>query len=79
MQADQTVISLRPGGGGNRSSRLLVPRFESAAFAAAGGSPADALRPHGAAANLKVWAFRTLDLGFRVLIDKDGFFVLVCI
>ncbi|KAK6942315.1 Initiation factor eIF-4 gamma, MA3 [Dillenia turbinata] len=46
MQADQTVISLRPGGG-NRGSRLLGPRFESSpafasAAAAAGG---DLLRP----------------------------------
>ncbi|XP_039131466.1 eukaryotic translation initiation factor [Dioscorea cayenensis subsp. rotundata] len=70
MQADQTVISLRPGGGGNRSSRLLVPRFESAAFAAAGGSPADALRPHGAAANLKSGDAR-FDGGDRVRYTRD--------
>ncbi|XP_017699111.1 eukaryotic translation initiation factor-like [Phoenix dactylifera] len=34
MQSDQTVISLRPGGGGIRGSRLLAPRFDSPAFAA---------------------------------------------
>ncbi|PKA63909.1 Eukaryotic translation initiation factor isoform 4G-1 [Apostasia shenzhenica] len=56
MQADQTVLSLRPGGGGNRGSRLLAPRFDSSAFSAAVGgasltSVADALafRPHGGA------------------------------
>ncbi|KAG1364389.1 hypothetical protein COCNU_11G012160 [Cocos nucifera] len=62
MQSDQTVISLRPGGGGNRRSRLFAPRFDSPAFAAAatgGGSsslssfsPSDLafLGPHGAGA-----------------------------
>ncbi|XP_042507585.1 eukaryotic translation initiation factor [Macadamia integrifolia] len=30
MQADQTVLSLRPGGGANRGSRFLAPRFDSA-------------------------------------------------
>ncbi|XP_038983825.1 eukaryotic translation initiation factor-like [Phoenix dactylifera] len=62
MQSDQTVISLRPGGGGIRGSRLLAPRFHSPAFAAAaatgGGSsslisfsPSDIgfLGPHGGA------------------------------
>lgn len=36
MQADQTVLSLRPGGGGSRSSRLLAPRFDSPAFLSTG-------------------------------------------
>ncbi|XP_072991087.1 eukaryotic translation initiation factor-like [Typha latifolia] len=47
MQSDQMVISLRPGGGGNRGGRLLAPRFDSAA-----GSPAELpfLRHHGGAA-----------------------------
>ncbi|XP_017698383.3 eukaryotic translation initiation factor [Phoenix dactylifera] len=63
MQSDQTVISLRPGGGGNRGGRLLVPRFDSPAFAASAGgssslsssSPFDLpfLRPHGIAATGK--------------------------
>ncbi|GFY80972.1 MIF4G domain-containing protein [Actinidia rufa] len=39
MQADQTVLSLRPGGG-NRRSRVLGPRFESS-------SDLPVLRPHG--------------------------------
>ncbi|KAK1276206.1 Eukaryotic translation initiation factor isoform 4G-2 [Acorus gramineus] len=44
MQADQTVLSLRPGGGGgNRGSRFLGPRFD--AFSS---SSSDLLlRPHG--------------------------------
>ncbi|XP_010929170.1 eukaryotic translation initiation factor [Elaeis guineensis] len=65
MQSDQTVISLRPGGGGNRRSRLLAPRFDSPAFAAAATgrgslsqssfSPSDLafLGPHGGAATGK--------------------------
>ncbi|KAK1292390.1 Eukaryotic translation initiation factor isoform 4G-1 [Acorus calamus] len=45
MQADQTVISLRPGGGGggNRGSRFLGPRFD------ASSSDLPLLRPHGGA------------------------------
>lgn len=32
MQADQTVISLRPGGGGAlRGNRFIAPRFDSSA------------------------------------------------
>ncbi|KAI3837717.1 hypothetical protein MKX03_001807 [Papaver bracteatum] len=56
--ADQTVLSLRPGGGGNRGSRFSAPRFESAAFGTSGGgsgsgsSSAD-LRPHGFSSSLK--------------------------
>ncbi|KAJ4950738.1 hypothetical protein NE237_027570 [Protea cynaroides] len=63
MQADQTVLSLRPGGGGNRGSRLLAPRFDSAfgnnsGSGGAGGSSSipsslssdeQLLRPHGGA------------------------------
>ncbi|KAK1315656.1 Eukaryotic translation initiation factor isoform 4G-1 [Acorus calamus] len=45
MQADQTVLSLRPGGGGggNRGSRFLGPRFD------APSSDLPLLRPHGGA------------------------------
>ncbi|KAI3990632.1 hypothetical protein MKX01_022932 [Papaver californicum] len=54
--ADQTVLSLRPGGGGNRGSRFSAPRFESAAFGTSGGgsgsSSAD-LRSHGFSSSLK--------------------------
>nr|AIZ68195.1 eukaryotic translation initiation factor isoform 4G-1 [Albuca bracteata] len=38
MQADQTVISLRPGGGGGGNRRFIVPRFDSPAFSALGSS-----------------------------------------
>ncbi|XP_043704925.1 eukaryotic translation initiation factor isoform X2 [Telopea speciosissima] len=63
MQADQTVLSLRPGGGANRGSRFLAPRFDSA-FGNSSGSVAGGglssissssssdqllLRPHGGA------------------------------
>ncbi|XP_042497802.1 eukaryotic translation initiation factor-like [Macadamia integrifolia] len=60
MQADQTVLSLRPGGGANRGSRLIAPRFDSAfgnnsGSGGAGGSFSSLssdeqfLRPHGGA------------------------------
>ncbi|KAK6944331.1 Initiation factor eIF-4 gamma, MA3 [Dillenia turbinata] len=67
MQADQTVISLRPGGG-NRGSRLLGPRFESSpAFAAAATAAAaggDLLHPQGGAPTSS-FAFKTGDLFFE--------------
>ncbi|XP_074561531.1 eukaryotic translation initiation factor-like [Curcuma longa] len=50
MQSDPTVISLRPGGGGNRGSRIVAPRFESSiSGGSASLSPSDlpVLRPHG--------------------------------
>ncbi|KAG6506701.1 eukaryotic translation initiation factor-like [Zingiber officinale] len=50
MQSDPTVISLRPGGGGNRGSRVVAPRFESSiSGGSASLSPFDlpVLRPHG--------------------------------
>ncbi|CAL5341187.1 unnamed protein product [Camellia sinensis] len=52
MQADQTVLSLRPGGGGgNRGSRVLGPRFEpSSGFGSSSlSSDLSLLRPHGGA------------------------------
>lgn len=56
MQADQTVLSLRPGGGGNRGSRLLAPRFDSTVYSGAGSvaalssiSDASVFRAHGGA------------------------------
>lgn len=46
MQADQTVLSLRPGGGGgNRGNRALGSRFDSSALG--GGSDLPGFRPHG--------------------------------
>ncbi|XP_047954061.1 eukaryotic translation initiation factor-like [Salvia hispanica] len=52
MQADQTVLSLRPGGGTRGGSRAFVPRFDSSA---APNSDLPVLRPHGggAASSLK--------------------------
>ncbi|KAL6331644.1 hypothetical protein AAG906_011584 [Vitis piasezkii] len=55
MQADQTVLSLRPGGGGggggaNRGSRFLGPRFDSSSSSPFGSSSdLPVLRPHGGA------------------------------
>ncbi|KAG1326541.1 eukaryotic translation initiation factor [Cocos nucifera] len=80
MQSDQTVISLRPGGGGNRGTRLLVPRFDSPASAASGGgssslsssSPFDLpfLRPHGIAATGKTGDSR-FDARERIRYSRD--------
>lgn len=53
MQADQTVLSLRPGGGGGTRGRFLVPRFDSAPGNSGSGIPSSissdlpSLRPHG--------------------------------
>ncbi|PWA96175.1 MIF4G domain-containing protein / MA3 domain-containing protein [Artemisia annua] len=52
MQADQTVLSLRPGGGGNRGRTSTAPRFDF------GSSD---LRPNSAAA-----AFKTNDSRFEL-------------
>ncbi|XP_057767205.1 eukaryotic translation initiation factor-like [Salvia miltiorrhiza] len=48
MQADQTVLSLRPGGGTRGGSRVFGPRFDSSAAA---NSDLPLLRPHGGAAS----------------------------
>lgn len=56
MQADQTVISLRPGGGGGfRGSRFVTPRFDSSS------ADSSSLRPHGGAASI----LKTGDLRFE--------------
>lgn len=52
MQADQTVLSLRPGG--NRGTRFLGPRYDSSsAFGGSSSLSSDlaSLRPHGGAAS----------------------------
>ncbi|KAL0545433.1 hypothetical protein IC582_015317 [Cucumis melo] len=47
MQADQTVISLRPGGGGGlRGSRFVTPRFDSSS------ADSSSLRPHGGVSSI---------------------------
>ncbi|CAN0838319.1 Eukaryotic translation initiation factor isoform 4G-1 [Linum grandiflorum] len=59
QQGDQTVLSLRPGGGRGGNSRLFNPRSDSSnnSSAAAAG---DLLRPHGGAS-----FFKTGDLRFE--------------
>ncbi|XP_074280838.1 eukaryotic translation initiation factor-like [Silene latifolia] len=56
MPADQTTISLRPGGGGgNRNSRFLGPRFEtssSSSSSISSGVDTQLLRSHAAASSL---------------------------
>ncbi|KAJ4958175.1 hypothetical protein NE237_025286 [Protea cynaroides] len=83
MQADQTVLSLRPGGGANRGSRFLAPRFDSPfGNSSAGGSSSissssssdqQLLRPHGGA--LPTSSLKTGDLRFesreRVRYNRD--------
>ncbi|KAJ8562168.1 hypothetical protein K7X08_011459 [Anisodus acutangulus] len=58
MQADQTVISLRPGGGnrGGGGSRVLGPRFEPS-------SDLPLLRPHGGSSSIS--SFKTGDSRFE--------------
>ncbi|XP_022131330.1 eukaryotic translation initiation factor-like [Momordica charantia] len=56
MQADQTAISLRPGGGGGlRGTRFVTPRFDSSS------ADSSSLRPHGGAVPI----FKTGDLRFE--------------
>lgn len=61
MQADQTVISLRPGGGGGpRGPRFFTPRFDSSSSST---SDSETLRPHGGLnPAFKVPFFKTLVL-----------------
>ncbi|XP_031483227.1 eukaryotic translation initiation factor-like [Nymphaea colorata] len=51
MQADQTVLSLRPGGGAGARGRFFTPRFDSALGSSGAGISASSdlpsLRPHG--------------------------------
>lgn len=65
QQGDQTVLSLRPGGG--RGSRLFNPRLESSSSALSSSSIAfgdlPLLRPHGGAP-LKVVFFYDFSLFF---------------
>ncbi|KAF8400501.1 hypothetical protein HHK36_013799 [Tetracentron sinense] len=77
MQADQaTVLSLRPGGGGNRSSRVIGPRFDSSAFGTGSSwssSDLQLLRPHGGAPStlsLKIGDSR-FEGGERVRYTRD--------
>ncbi|KAK6156627.1 hypothetical protein DH2020_010875 [Rehmannia glutinosa] len=62
MQADQTVLSLRPGGGARGGSRISGPRFDSTA---AGNSDLTLLRPHGGAAVSSLPSFKTGESRFE--------------
>ncbi|KAL6523417.1 Eukaryotic translation initiation factor isoform 4G-1 [Orobanche gracilis] len=62
MQADQTVLSLRPGGGSRSGNRVSGPRFDSAAAANSNLAP---LRPHGGAAASSFPAFKTGESRFE--------------
>ncbi|XP_076910799.1 eukaryotic translation initiation factor-like [Bidens hawaiensis] len=71
MQADQTVLSLRPGGGGaNRGRTTTGPRFDSLAF---GSSDIPVLRPNsgGAAATVFKSNDSRFELGERVRYTRD--------
>ncbi|RRT71148.1 hypothetical protein B296_00035835 [Ensete ventricosum] len=69
MQSDRTEISLRPGGG-NRGSRILASRFDSAA-SAGGSSDLPALRPHGGAGTALLFNHRELDGRVVVLVESN--------
>lgn len=57
MQADQTVLNLRPGGGSRGGSRLLGPRFDPSSSNNY-NSDLPLFRPHGGAAlSFKVCLF----------------------
>ncbi|GFP82725.1 eukaryotic translation initiation factor isoform 4g-1 [Phtheirospermum japonicum] len=62
MQADQTVLSLRPGGGARGGSRVSGPRFDSTA---AGNCDLTLLRSHGGAAASSLPAFKTGESRFE--------------
>ncbi|PIN17637.1 Translation initiation factor 4F, ribosome/mRNA-bridging subunit (eIF-4G) [Handroanthus impetiginosus] len=64
MQADQTVLSLRPGGGSRGGSRVFGPRFDSSAAAAA-NSDLPLLGPHGVAGASSFPAFKSGESRFE--------------
>lgn len=81
QQGDQTVLSLRPGGG--RGSRLLAPRFDSSSSSASSASPAFGsfssnlalLRPHIKVSIPFLWiCFSTLCFQ-----KSDCFILMLCV
>ncbi|KAH6779366.1 MIF4G domain-containing protein / MA3 domain-containing protein [Perilla frutescens var. hirtella] len=62
MQADQTVLSLRPGGGTRGGSRVFGPRFDSSAAAS---SDLPLLRPHGGIAASSLSSLKTGESRFE--------------
>lgn len=68
MQADQTVLSLRPGGGNRGGNRVFGPRFD---LSSAANSDLPLLRPHGGVSGSSIPSFKVgyflislSDLGF---------------
>lgn len=66
MQADQTVLSLRPGGGTRGGSRVFGPRFDSSA--AAGSPDLPLLRPHG---GISASSLTSLKVGFLTILIRS--------
>ncbi|GER46973.1 eukaryotic translation initiation factor iso4G [Striga asiatica] len=70
MQADQTVLSLRPGGGA-RGGRVIGPRFDSPSA----NSDLPLLRPHGGATVSSLPSFKTGESRFdgheRIRYSRD--------
>ena len=65
QQGDQTVLSLRPGGG--RGSRLFNPRLEQSSSSSSTSSSISfgdlpLFRPHGGATSLKVFIITQLGI-----------------
>ena len=80
MQADQTTVSLRPGGGGGKG-RLFGPRFESNLGTNSGAAPtsgssdsnsgSQGFRPHGGGHGFG-FSFKTMDLNHeRIRYTRD--------
>ncbi|CAI9779671.1 unnamed protein product [Fraxinus pennsylvanica] len=73
MQADQTVLSLRPGGGSRGGSRFLGSRFDSSSAAF---TDLQLLRPHGGGAS-SLPSFKTGESRFhglnRIRYTRDQF------
>lgn len=71
QQADQTVLSLRPGGGNRSGGRLIGSRFDSSSSSSAfASSDLSLLRPHGGAFSIKVQSFSFSFNGSRAFITK---------
>ncbi|CAI9098787.1 OLC1v1035494C1 [Oldenlandia corymbosa var. corymbosa] len=74
MQADQTVISLRPGGGSRGGSRVLGPRFEPSAINNNSNSDLPLFRPYGGG-GATLSSFKAADSRFegreRIRYTKD--------
>ncbi|XP_073289610.1 eukaryotic translation initiation factor-like [Primulina huaijiensis] len=72
MQSDQSVLSLRPGGGTRSGSRVFGPRFDSSTAA---NSDLPLLRPHGGTLATSLPLFKTGESQFdgreRVQYTKD--------